>query len=157
MGKKSNFSLTVIVMVFAIITIFVGYFIGNWMIRMAVGSPEQETKLAKQEENEEENTETVEIDKKEENIANSNDQNNEINTGSFSSGGYAVQIGAFNNYDNALSLKKDLENEGYEVVITEGKPHKVRLGPSQEKEEAEKIKEEIESLGYSGFVINLNN
>lgn len=157
MGKKSNFSLTVIVMVFAIIAIFVGYFIGNWMIRMAVGSPEQETKLAKQEENEEENTETVEIDEKEENIANSNDQNNEINTGSFSSDGYAVQIGAFNNYDNALSLKKDLENEGYEVVITDGKPHKVRLGLSQEKKEAEKIKEEIESLGYSGFVIELSN
>ena len=122
---------------------------------MALGSPEQDTETVKQQESEEKNTETVEIDEKEENILSNNNQDNDVNTGNFSSDGYAVQVGAFNNYDNALSLKNELVNKGFEVVITEGKPHKVRVGPSPEKAGAEKIKEEIETIGYNGFVINL--
>ena len=155
MAKNNNFSLTVMVMIFAIIAIFVGYFIGNKMIEMALGSPEQKTEITKNKKNEDTNTQSVEIGETE-NTTN-NEQTNKINTESFSSDGYAVQAGAFNSFENALSLKKELVNKGFEVIITQGKPHKVRLGPFPEKEEAEKTKEEIEKMGYNGFVTNLEN
>ena len=153
MGKKNKFSLTVIVMIFAIIAIFVGYFLGNWIIKMAVDSPNQEKTLSKNEQKKNTNTKTVEIDEQKSVTNNNKEQQKEV--GSFSSDGYAIQVGAFNNYDNALSLKNELISKGFEVIITEGKPHKVRVGPFPEKEEAESIKDRFESLGYNGYVIEL--
>ena len=157
MANKNNFSLTVIVIVFAIITIFVGYFLGNWMIRIAFENPEQNSNITTQEKHEEENEKEVQINKDEENVTAVNSQNKNIKNDSFSGAKYAVQVGAFNNYNNALSLKKELENKGYEVMITENTPHKVRVGPSSEKKGAETIKTEIEKMGYNGFVLKINN
>ena len=157
MANKNNFSLTVIVIVFAIITIFVGYFLGNWMIRMAFENPEQSNEISKQEVNQEEEKKEVNIDEKTDTVTTIKDQNGKVTTDTFSKASYAVQVGAFNNYNNAQKLKKELENQGYEVLITEGKPHKVRVGPSSEKKGAETIKKEIEKIGYNGFVLNINN
>jgi len=157
MANKNNFSLTVIVIVFAIITIFVGYFLGNWMIRMAFENPEQSNEISKQEVNQEEEKKEVNIDEKTDTVTTIKDQNGKVTTDTLSKASYEVQVVAFNNYNNAQKVKKELENHGYEVLITEGKPHKVRVGPSSEKKGAETIKKEIEKLGYNGFVLNINN
>lgn len=157
MANKNNFSLTVIVIVFAIITIFVGYFLGNWMIRTAFENPEQAKEISKQEENQEDDNQEINIDEKNDSVTSLDSQNENIKTDKFSKASYAVQVGAFNNYNNAQKLKRELENQGYEVLITESKPHKVRVGPSSEKKGAETIKKEIEKMGYNGFVLNINN
>lgn len=161
MAKKNSFSLTVTVIVFALIAIFVGYFIGNWVIQMAVESPEkevaQESKSQVDTKSQADNSDTtVEIDSKEKSKSNDGDSNKK-DIESFTSDGYAVQVGAFNNFDNALSLKQELKAEGFNVIITGGKPHKVRIGPFNGKKEAEKTQNKVESIGYNGYVMSLKN
>ena len=160
MAKKNSFSLTVTVMVFALIAIFVGYFIGNWVIQMAVESPEkevaQESKSQVDTKSQDDNNTTVEIDSKEKSTS-TDGESNKKNIESFTSDGYAVQVGAFNNFENALSLKQELKAEGFNVIITGGKPHKVRIGPFNGKKEAEKIQNKVESIGYNGYVMSLKN
>ena len=160
MFKKNSFSLTVTVMLFALIAIFVGYFIGNWVIQMAVESPEkevaQESKSQVDTKSQDDNNTTVEIDSKEKSTS-TDGESTKKNIESFTSDGYAVQVGAFNNFENALSLKQELKAEGFNVIITGGKPHKVRIGPFNGKKEAEKIQNKVESIGYNGYVMSLKN
>ncbi|MFP4021055.1 MAG: SPOR domain-containing protein [Halanaerobium sp.] len=67
--------------------------------------------------------------------------------------GFGVQIGAFSNYNNALSLRDKIEEMGYEVVATESSPHQVLVTGYSSREEAESAVEELEEEGYTGFIV----
>lgn len=66
---------------------------------------------------------------------------------------FAVQIGAFSNYNNALTLKKKVEGFGYEIFITNTTPHQVQVVGYSSRTEAEQILEELKSRGYNGFIV----
>jgi len=68
-------------------------------------------------------------------------------------GGFGVQIGAFSNYNNALSLRNKIEEMGYEVVATESSPHQVQVVGYSSREEAESAAEKLEEEGYKGFIV----
>lgn len=68
-------------------------------------------------------------------------------------GSYGVQVGAFNNYDSALSIKEEIEQLGFTVYITDSKPHKIQVGIFQNREEAEKAEVELEQQDYNGFIV----
>lgn len=68
-------------------------------------------------------------------------------------GSYGVQVGAFNNYDSALSIKNEIEKLGFKVYITDSKPHKIQVGSFQNREEAEKVEAELEEQDYNGFIV----
>lgn len=68
-------------------------------------------------------------------------------------GGFGVQIGAFSNYNNALSLRDKIEEMGYEAVATESSPHQVQVIGYSSREEAESAAEELEEEGYTGFIV----
>jgi len=68
-------------------------------------------------------------------------------------GGFGVQIGAFSNYNNALSLRNKIEEMGYEVVATESSPHQVQVVGYSSREEAESAAAELEEEGYPGFIV----
>jgi len=68
-------------------------------------------------------------------------------------GGFGVQIGAFSNYNNALSLRNKIEEMGYEVVATESSPHQVQVVGYSSREEAESAAAELEEEGYKGFIV----
>lgn len=62
---------------------------------------------------------------------------------------YIVQLGAFNNYNNAIRLQAELLEKGYpNAIITEGPPYKVQLGASQTRYEADQLKEQFKNDGY---------
>ncbi|MGM0499355.1 MAG: SPOR domain-containing protein [Bacillota bacterium] len=68
-------------------------------------------------------------------------------------GGFAVQIGAFSNYNNALTVKTKVEELGYELFITETTPHQVQVVGYSNRDQAEAALEELKSEGYNGFIV----
>lgn len=68
-------------------------------------------------------------------------------------GGFGVQIGAFSNYNNALSVKDKVEDLGYEVVITDSTPHQVKVIGYESREAAESAASELDAEGYKGFIV----
>ena len=67
--------------------------------------------------------------------------------------GFGVQIGAFSNYNNALSVKEEVEELGYEVVITDSSPHQVQVIGYASREEAESAAAELKGEGFNGFIV----
>jgi tetratricopeptide (TPR) repeat protein len=61
---------------------------------------------------------------------------------------YAIQIGAFQNKENAERLKEQFSQKGYTVQIVVNKFYKVWLGRFASREEAEKFKSEHNFKGY---------
>lgn len=84
------------------------------------------------------------------------EQNNDSasnNSPSNIGGSYGVQIGAFSNYNNALKLKNEIVDLGYDVVISESSPHQVKVIGYQNREKAEEIESELKKEGYNGFIV----
>jgi len=84
------------------------------------------------------------------NTANINDNSSE---GTESISGFGVQIGAFSNYNNALSVSDKVSELGYEVVITDSSPHQVQVVGYKNRDQAESAAEELKSEGYPGFIV----
>jgi cell division septation protein DedD len=150
----------------ALLAIFVGYLIGNWLIQVVTGNPETGQKVTQekiiQEEIIEENTNNenqpdtseTSFNKEQDKGADSEQPlpESQINE-SINGQAYVVQVGAFNKYDNALTLKNKLENEGFQVVVNDDQvPYKVQLGATKKRTEADKTKDKLKSLGYDAFV-----
>ncbi len=168
MRRKNNLKLTIGVIVVAILAIFVGYFIGNWLIQIVMGDPNSGSEMTGKKVIEEEIIDSNDSDDL--NSNNENKQSTSINTkesednndegieekefiiDNKSEDVFVVQVGAFSNYENAQSLKNNLSSKGFEVIITEGKPYKVQVLASESREESEKIEKEIEALGYNTFI-----
>lgn len=68
-------------------------------------------------------------------------------------GGFGVQIGAFSNYNNALSVKETVSEMGYQIVITDSSPHQVQVVGYESRDEAESAAAELEAEGYPGFIV----
>ncbi|PIU41040.1 MAG: hypothetical protein COS99_06805 [Candidatus Omnitrophica bacterium CG07_land_8_20_14_0_80_42_15] len=66
---------------------------------------------------------------------------------------FSVQLGVFNNLDNAKKLKKDLEDKGYFPYIVEVKSegetsYRLRVGKLKSKTEAESLASELKKKGF---------
>ena len=96
---------------------------------------------------EKQSSQTVQTEEKDQTQPESSDYVEEIQ------GSYGVQVGAFNNYDSALSIKNEIEELGFNVYITDSKPHKIQVGSFQNREEAEKVEAELEEQDYNGFIV----
>ncbi|KXS48168.1 Sporulation related domain-containing protein [Halanaerobium congolense] len=68
-------------------------------------------------------------------------------------GNFAVQIGAFSNYNNALAVKNKVEELGYQILITNSSPHQVQVVGYSSRDAAESVLEELKSNGYNGFIV----
>lgn len=67
--------------------------------------------------------------------------------------GFGVQIGAFSNYNNALSVRDKVEELGYQVVVTDSTPHQVQVVGYQNRDQAESAAQDLEAEGYPGFIV----
>ncbi|MFW5985962.1 MAG: SPOR domain-containing protein [Halanaerobiales bacterium] len=175
MDRNNSLSITALVIVLALLGLFVGYLLGNWFIQMVTGEnsetqqvqgPEQDNKIVEEEivleeEEEDENDNKDENENKESSSNysttaeddNGSSDNNDLIENQLQGDVYVVQVGAFNNRQNAVSLKDELTAKGIQAVVTdEGPPYKVQTGASNNKEEAEELEEEIEKLGYEAFI-----
>lgn len=73
------------------------------------------------------------------------------------SGAYVVQLAAFAHKDNAKQLQQKLSANGIrsytEVLKTaHGEKTRVRAGPYESRDDAEKVLDQIKALGFSGVV-----
>ena len=154
MGQR-NFTLTVMIIIMALLAIFVGYLLGNWLIQVVTGDPvdpqhvlDREDPSLREEEiiedPEREDTETEEIPPDLERPSDSPDETEETK--------YMVQVGAFSELVNAERLKKELEEKGFDPDITTEAPFRVRLGSTDEREEAEETLERVQQHGFEAFI-----
>ncbi len=149
-NRNSTFSLTIMIVIMAVLAVFVGYLLGNWLIQMVTG----DTATHQVMENKIIEEETIEDDdnSKDENESSItiNDKQSEIEQ--IQGEVFVVQVGAFKNYENALDLKGELESKGFQVIVTEVSPYKVQLGATTDREDAERTEDKVESLGYNAFI-----
>jgi cell division septation protein DedD len=68
-------------------------------------------------------------------------------------GRFGVQIGAFSNYNNALSVRDKVIELGYQVLVTDSSPHQVQVVGYQNRDQAESAAQELEAEGYPGFIV----
>lgn len=160
MNRENSFSLTIMVIIMALLAIFVGYLLGNWLIQMVTGDTSDSHQVVQKKIVEEE---TVKDTNKSEFKTNQSTESSTVNKDNktededyvkqqLKGDVYVVQVGAFKNYENALSLKNQLSRDGFQVIITEGIPYKVQLGATNSRTEAEETEEKVESMGYQAFI-----
>lgn len=161
--KEKGFSLVIVVIFMSIAALFVGYLLGSWLITFLVDDTEEEFAQNEVEEVQEGSLNGISDDLIEDDISDEQLQDDfqadpgetteEAPNGEEFAGRYGVQVGALNNYNNALVLKNELEEMGYEVIITDSTPHQIQVHGYENREEAEEAQSELESDGYEGFII----
>ncbi len=181
--KENGFSLIIVVIFMSIAALFVGYLMGSWLISFLVEDESAEiaeeqisTTNVNQESAQGNEIQPEEINNQKNNLtapengdettdnsitSNKNQQQNKTeqietetnNSSKKDIAGFAVQIGAFSNYNNALTVKNTVEELGYEIFITETTPHQVQVVGYSTRNQAESVLEELESKGYNGFIV----
>ncbi len=146
---REGLSLAGILIVMSIFTMVIGVALGNWMIRIIAGPGPEEPQVVQQEEQWEEEIiqqepeEPVppveELPEDEEEIVSQEDT-------------YMVQAGVFNSRENAHRLKDLLEDEGFQVWVTDSQPYRVHLGVFSNRRDAEEIRDEAERKGFEVFI-----
>ncbi len=162
MERGNGLSLTVTVIILAIFGLFVGYILGNWFIQLVTGGASEPSQLTSNEkiieeeiileDEETEESYSSEFDFQEETNIEDLNQEIEFTQDQLKGEVYAIQVGAFNSYNNAVSLKEELASKGFQAVVTEGIPYKVQLGATTDRRKAEETKKKIEELGYDAFI-----
>lgn len=66
---------------------------------------------------------------------------------------YTVQVGFFTVENNARSLAREIENQGFQThVLRHNNAYKVQVGAYQNREQAERASRELKNLGYEIWV-----
>lgn len=158
MSRDSTFSLTIMVIIMAILAIFVGYLLGNWLIQMVTGDNPDIQQAGEEEiieneiiRDEGEDTEAVEGGEQE-TTAKTSEEDREYLNDQLEGEVYVIQAGAFSQYENAVSLKQELEESGFDVIITDDPPYKVQVGATTDRNEAEETEKKVEEMGYEAFI-----
>lgn len=73
-------------------------------------------------------------------------------------GMWAVQLGSFQNQQNAERLAADLRKEGYAAFLSQrdgsaGALHRVRVGPQKDRDSAEAVAAQLKKSGHTGQVV----
>ncbi|MFP4661555.1 MAG: SPOR domain-containing protein [Halanaerobiales bacterium] len=176
MERSNNMSLTVLVIVLAMLGLLVGYLLGNWFIQLVTGENPESSQLADpgntvveeeiildEEGTEESSSENILLDSSPE-IEGDTDTP-DTNTGDTlgtnlqtenqlqSDNVYVIQVGAFNSLQNAKQLGNELTEKGFQVFIAdENLPYKVQIGAFTDREKAEETEKKVKSLGYDTFI-----
>ena len=75
-----------------------------------------------------------------------------------STGMWAVQLGSFQNQENAERLAADLRKQGFAAFLSQldtgsGALHRVRIGPQKDRDGAESVAAKLGKSGHSGQVV----
>ena len=169
MDRSNTFSLTIMVIIMALLAIFIGYLLGNWLIQFVTGDvpPHQQVQEESGDIEEEEDfegvvTEEVDLDEliEEEDLGDEFTPEDTEDTEEQDPSPeerpldsvFVVQVGAFSDFENAQKLKQELEQHNYHVVVNDDRDfYRVQLAVDNESE-AEATKEELEELGYEAIV-----
>lgn len=123
--------------------------INNTENNLTAPPKEEATTPAEQNNTTAENTANVEQNQSQ----NTADSGNSSSQNTENTGGFGVQIGAFSNYNNALSVRNKVSELGFEVVVTDSSPHQVQVVGYESRVQAESVAQELEAEGYPGFIV----
>lgn len=168
MDRSNSMSLTVLVIVLAMLGLLVGYLLGNWVIQLVTGGSHDNSQLAESnnkvveeeiilEDNktEESNSQNYILDSSSQTEnSGTNDSSNTIQDKQIKSKEvFVIQVGAFNSMEYARELSDALLEKGFQAVIAdENVPYKVQIGAFSDREKAEEIEKKVEALGYDAFI-----
>jgi len=147
---REGLSLAVVLLVMSLLTMVAGVALGNWMIRILAGPRTEETEMVQQEQRWEE--ETFQEQEPEEPVPPVEELPEEEEEILSQEENYMVQAGVFNSRDNAQRLKNLLEEEGFQVWITDTQPYRVHLGIFPDRRDAQEIRDEAERKGFEVFI-----
>lgn len=167
---KNGFSLVIVVVFMSIAALFIGYLVGSWLISFLVADDQNSdlaNKTSQIEKVEKKSTEEInnsknnltapdiekQVTKQTQSTAENQSSNSDSNQNSETK--FAVQIGAFTDYNNAVLLKKEIDKLGYKVKITDSSPHQVQVINYDSRKKAESVKKELKEEGYNGFIVHL--
>jgi len=152
---KSGFSLAAMVICMSLLASVVGYFLGSWMIEYVTAPEDGIQNVSSEKVVLEEKINTSKLE--EENLNTSNtaqtstlNSQPEVRQGSDNL--FVVQVGAFNNQNNATRLVKKLKSIGYSAYITSQNPYKVQVGAFETEEAAAKLGRELKEDGFPVFI-----
>ncbi len=161
MDRSNTFSLTIMVIIMALLAIFIGYLLGNWLIQFVTGDiPPHEQVHQEQESGIEGDAEEITTEEdldlddfiEDEEIPGDDIEEDREETPSedIHDSVFIVQVGAFSEQENAQRLKNELEEKNFHAVINDDDPdlYKIQMAADSENE-AEKIRDELIELGYS--------
>ncbi|SDC42012.1 MULTISPECIES: SPOR domain-containing protein [unclassified Candidatus Frackibacter] len=157
---KSGFSLAAMVICMSLLASVVGYFLGSWMIEYVTAPEDGIQNVSSEKVVLEEKINTSKLEEKKEEEQNLNNSNTaqtstlnsqpEVRQGSDNL--FVVQVGAFNNQNNATRLVKKLKSIGYSAYITSQNPYKVQVGAFETEEAAAKLGRELKEDGFPVFI-----
>ncbi|MCF8000263.1 MAG: SPOR domain-containing protein [Halanaerobiales bacterium] len=159
--NKKNKSITLVVIIMAVVCLFVGYLVGVNLLQWMKGGNEQvaqtenqvaeETQISNEEQEissevtQEESSQTENTESQQ--LTNNTSQNSEYENL------FKIQVGAFSKRSNAVGFRNELEDKGYNVIIKEASNYKVRVIGKETREKTEKIEAELANLGYDTFIV----
>ncbi len=146
---REGLSLAGILIVMSIFTMVTGVALGNWMIRTVAGPGAEEAEVVQQEQQWEEEVIPQEPEEPVPPVEELREDEEEIVSPEDT---YMVQAGVFNSRDNAQRLKSLLEEEGFQVWVTDSQPYRVHLGVFSNRRDAEEIRDEAERKGFEVFI-----
>ncbi|MBM7623065.1 SPOR domain-containing protein [Sporohalobacter salinus] len=159
---KSGFSLAVMVISMSLLAAVVGYFLGNWMIQYVTAPNDNIQNVSSEKVVSEEKINTSELENTEsstvpeEAIQNQSNQNltqdqPEVKQNS-TNNLFVVQVGAFDNHDNAKGLVDKLKAKGYSAYITSQNPYKVQVGAFKKRDKATQLGNKLKKDGFSVYI-----
>lgn len=168
---KSGFSLAAMVITMSLLAAVVGYFLGNWMIQYVTAPEDNIENVSSEKVVSEEKISSSELEPGTESDSNSalseevvQDQSNQNSTADSTMQSqpevkqdstnnlFVVQVGAFDNHDNAKGLVEKLKAKGYSAYITSENPYKVQVGAFKEEKKAENLGEKLKQDGFPVFI-----
>lgn len=161
-GQGVNFAVTIVT--FSMIFIFVGFLLGQYVVKLlkqqhdntmqlarqaattpaASTAPKNPTPSAAQATITPANTIPVSPVQ-----APQTQQTNQAPTGAL----YRVQVGVYSEKANADRMVTQLKEAGYEAILISGPPHRVQTGAFSSQENANKLVEELKRKGFEAIIV----
>ncbi|WP_041667242.1 SPOR domain-containing protein [Acetohalobium arabaticum] len=164
---KSGFSLAAMVITMSLLAAVVGYFLGNWMIQYVTAPEDGIENVSSEKVVSEEKLDTSELESNSSSALSDEaiqDQSNQNSTADSTMQSqpevkqdstnnlFVVQVGAFDNHDNAKGLVEKLKTKGYSAYITSQNPYKVQVGAFKKEKKARDLGEKLKQDGFPVFI-----
>jgi cell division septation protein DedD len=157
---KSGFSLAAMIICMSLLASVVGYFLGSWMIQYVTAPDDEIQNVSSEKVVLEDKLDTTQNEQKNEQnqrdpaVDNSSTYNQTKVEQGVNSDLFVVQVGAFDNHDNAQGLVGKLKSRGYSAYITSKNPYKVQVGAFENREAASKLEGKLKEDGFPVFIAN---
>lgn len=157
---KSGFSLAAMIICMSLLASVVGYFLGSWMIQYVTAPDDKIENVSSEKVVQEETIDTNQNEDKNQGQNNATTENNTASTlpnqtqtkQDLNQNLFVVQVGAFDNHNNAKGLVKKLRAKGYSAYITSENPYKVQVGAFESRQAATEMEQKLKKDGFPVFI-----